>query len=308
MKNKFAIVIICLVLIIIYSSQLYALTIAAGAKMWYVQWMPFFKDMLTEEAFNSEDPLDESFFKSNPTIMAGPTLSLLFGNFGISGAFNMGKFDMDAESAYKYSDNYYGYSITKMEVERYDIDLSLSYSLISQLKVFAGLKAQLMSVKQKVFRYSSNDDEKIMSINNFGKNDIEANLLGPGVGAGYSFNIKDFIIGANGAYVYLVGEYGSFSTAQYEVGGNTSPDYVTDNETKIDVTSNGVTIEPFIGFKTKDTAVILIGLRYQYMVTKMSVDEDAEMDFGRDDDGEPKLSYESYDTFIGGSLSISLIF
>lgn len=308
MRKNIGIFLLCLLVLLAYSVQLKALSIAAGAKLWYVSWDPFFKDLITEKAFG--DSYVDSTFEMGPTLMAGPHISLLFGKVSLAGALTYGKFDCYVKSEADYGGETKTYKTMVMAMSRTDIDLSLAYSLLGPLKIFGGYKLQIMSVDQLTIRAQTADNKIIDSLTADDLSNMEAYANGPAFGAGFSINVSDFFLGANASYIYLTGIYGPMKSLFYGAGDDVTPSVNESDIFKFEITSNGVTFEPFIGMKAGEKAIMLIGLRYQYLKNrlKMVSEDDEKQNFGRDDNDDPITEKDTEDTFIGASLSISLIF
>ncbi len=287
----------------LYTVQLQAIKIAGGTKLWYVDWDPFFKIPLTQTHEMINPKVD---FNLEPTIMAGPTFSIIQGDFSLSGAISYGIFIGESKKQGIRRENSTDIIVTqydKFTVQRYDVDVSLAYRVIGQLRVFAGYKYQGFTTEINGL-YTENTNNIYTKIHS-SKMKIKAPIHGPGVGLGYTHSIRRFFIGANIAGVFLKGTYEPEESSESQVGEKISKSNMPE-DWGMKLSSIGITLEPFIGLRAGERAIMLLGVRYQSLNNKLK-SKTANVPLW-DENSQDVFEKETTDTFIGVSLSISLIF
>ncbi|MBN1897864.1 MAG: hypothetical protein JW827_03720 [Spirochaetes bacterium] len=292
-----------LLLMFFIASSLNAQNVAVGTKMWYVNWDPFFKDLLTDKLNPSTY---YTFFEIDPAIMSGPTFSILYMDFGLSAALFYGHFKAEGNNweTRNPANDENAYKSETINIDRYDIDISLSYRLVSQLKIFVGYKSQLANIETRQFTVVTRTN-MIYNIEEAESTEMPADVRGPGFGAGYSFNTGIFTFGANISYVILSGTYGPMKRTDYEE--QKPMFYQAGDQGKLELNQNGYTIEPFVGIIAGNNAILLLGFRYQYLDSTMRFSDEGG-DFGQDAQGNKIREKDFVDIFTGLSFSMSIVF
>ncbi|MBN1898553.1 MAG: hypothetical protein JW827_07220, partial [Spirochaetes bacterium] len=273
-----------------------------GAKMWIVDWDPFFKEPMTIAHGLTGVTKD---FDLEPAVMAGPTLSFLFGNFGIATSLSYGVF-----KGYSLMEGYETTNPSKTRINkgtitanRLDLDASLSFRLVSQLRIFAGYKFQNFEVTRLDFdagiTNAAYDDVHVNDMT------VKSALSGPGGGIGYTHNFGNFFIGATVAAVLLTGDYDPDTEDKIETSKSIS-EKMFPSDWGMEVSAVGITVEPQFGFRAGDRSILLLGLRYQNLQSKIKAKSATGL--WPDENNIMIFEKEATDTFIGGSLSISLLF
>jgi len=300
--RKISSIIIFVFILILFISQAGAMQVAAGTKLWLVGWDPWFKKIYA----NPLPEMPTTSFKMQGTIMAGPSVSFIFGDWGVSTAFSYGRFKGEASRSGTVGNVRYVTS-GLLSVTRSDFDLALSYTLMPGLRIFGGLKTQVYQIDaREVITQSTNNtifDLRTQNMN------VTSPFNGPGLGAGYTYHFGNFFIGASLAYVFLKGDYkiGSYinQTEGAVLGLSQTPsDYV------IKVESVGVTFEPLFGFRAGERAVLILGIRGQTLKSTMKSLKE-ENDYAlpmQGENGERIYESQEQDLFGGVSLSLSMIF
>ncbi|HPJ40124.1 MAG TPA: hypothetical protein PLT75_16915 [Spirochaetota bacterium] len=140
----------------------WSLNVSVGAMAWYAWWEPHFEDEFRGEGnpITATNPAvfseayDDSF-SMEPALMYGPVL-----NFGFSPQWSLGlSFLMSTK--YKFGSNYkvdqaslFTHDvIIKTDLQRYDVDGTLSYKLNRTFGLFLGYKYMRYETSNAVYRY-----------------------------------------------------------------------------------------------------------------------------------------------------------
>lgn len=301
--RKLSVILILILIVSFFPVSSRAVEIAAGTKLWYVDWDPFFKEPMVSSVGKLKDA--KVSFDMEPTFMAGPVISLILGHIGISASFTYGNFKGKVDTEGDIGNGLELKTQNNFVASRYDVDLSLSYRIISQLKAFIGYKYQVFTLESTVIGGAYNDDDKYVNTQAQYMS-IKAPLSGPGFGIGYTHNLGVFFIGGSVAGVIVSGEYNPEASSRYQVDGDVDDQMLRDGW-GMNYSSTGITLEPFIGLQAGERAVMLLGFRYQTMTGTLKAKDGKEL--WTDENGDEVIEVsDAKDTFIGGSISISLIF
>ncbi len=254
---------LALILLTLFSSvftiSLYAADYIIGAKVWYIYWNPYLKDMAKlakEEGWQDID--------GGSGMMYGPSAAVMITDrLSISVSYLYGMLNAHYESEFTYNNRDYDYS-GKAETRRHDLDCALSYVLTGSFKVFAGFKYQplTMDVEKNGAQWDSAPNS-----GRFVKSDltIEQKSYAPGIGVGYSYSISNFLVfTANVSCIYFLGTTEIEQTSiWYEVGTWDVVNGPLIMEAEADVSGWGINIEPGFVLIAGENIFVQIGFRYQ---------------------------------------------
>ncbi len=143
------IILLCMVLCVIPAGDAFAVEALVGAKVWYVAWNPYLKDVGEKIA-----PWEGwQYIEGGSGMMYGPSASLLLSDrltfsvsylYGVLGArYDANFIESNGDTNLKVEYHFTGYARTV----RHDLDTALSYSLSQNFKLFAGFKYQPLMMK-----------------------------------------------------------------------------------------------------------------------------------------------------------------
>ncbi|MBN1533965.1 MAG: hypothetical protein JXA20_14945 [Spirochaetes bacterium] len=145
-----------------------AVNISAGPVLWFAWWDPAFEDSLSME--NANYPSVKTY-RMDPDFMYGPSISIGAGNWNVSAVFIMGGYHASLRGI-GYMSPQFSPLYNSQDIDKYDLDVTASYTIHPVVKVFWGFKYQryAWATQTSLFTLLSFDD---MLMNNYG--------TGPGV-------------------------------------------------------------------------------------------------------------------------------
>lgn len=253
------------IVLIIFSTPMYAFNAMLGAKAGYFVWRPFYKDINAGIFQNIEN---------GDGVLYGPVLSLVPSDdlsFSLAGLFGDQKADWSQDREWDDEENKYISGNYTLNVERIDIDSALSYRIHSNIKIFGGYKYQSTKSEIRLVEHKSStlDDSDIYA--HIEKENIEAKNHGPALGIGYSLPIKNkYFFTTNLSFLYMFGRFkGDLFTYHHEGDGWNQDDYRGGEIFDLKGRSMGINFEPSIGAAVDENIIITLGGRYQWMRTKV---------------------------------------
>ena len=123
-------------------------------------------------------------------------------------------------------------------------------------------------------------------------------------------NFGDFLVGGSISGVYLIGKLDFYQSDGASYNSNVDGDWGPPQDYYMKIQSRGITLEPSVGFKAGDKAVIFLGFRYQYLKTKVESNKKGDPAYAVESDyntGTYTYEVDEEDIFYGVSLSISLL-
>ncbi|MBN1531434.1 MAG: hypothetical protein JXA20_02110 [Spirochaetes bacterium] len=180
MRRKFH----CMLVIAVAATALFgskeraaSLEISAGPVAWYSWWRPAWADSQTK----SDNPFtvyDE--FTLEPSVLLGPALSIRFlDRWSISSVAVFSPWYTSAARRVTVSPSEESYEEVSTELFKFDIDLTLSYSLMDYIKLFAGIKYQGYRYDFTVINVPFATFIPVMATG-----DARTDAVGPGLGIG----------------------------------------------------------------------------------------------------------------------------
>ncbi len=273
------IILFCMVLCVIPAGDALAVEALVGAKVWYVAWNPYLKDVGEKIA-----PWEGwQYIEGGSGMMYGPSASLLLSErltfsmsylYGVLGArYDAHSNEWEGASLREY--HYTGYARTV----RHDLDSALSYTLSGNFKVFAGFKYQPVTMKVNK-QGASWDLFEATGLRDPSGNHvyIDSNELtfkqynyAPGLGLGYSAAVSDrFTLTMNLSFVYFFGVF-KINTGEtlYYIPDLNTASVNPASKYRFDSSGIGFNAEPGIVVLLNETTVLSLGFRFQYV--RMSI-------------------------------------
>lgn len=248
----------------------FAIDYVLGARAGFFFWRPFYKDLPSGTGFEDirtgHGGLYGSILATNFTDRIGLSISGLMGqqttqwhswnNSGVSGD----------GSPYNYSRTSY------VEANRYDLDSTLSYSIMPGFRLFIGYKFQYMQVKwystERIYMINDNKTE-IRDV----EFEFTMPLHGIAAGCGYSSNISSYyFFTVSLSCVYTCGAFNYDNVVTKYIDTGIAPPGVNESNPRresdeMDVHQYGFNIEPSVGIRTSGP-LVAIGIRYQLLRTQ----------------------------------------
>ncbi|HPA73996.1 MAG TPA: hypothetical protein PKY31_17115 [Spirochaetota bacterium] len=204
-----------LVALLVAPSLASATTISVGPSVWYAWWQPAFENQY--KGGNTASSSSQEF-DINSTFLVGPAASILINPYWSLSALYMWT------NMYKSSS---GYDVPviderwhrEMKIKKYDIDLTITYTLTPSLRIFGGLKGQGYEYNLTT-RYYSYSMGIILDETS---QEVTSRSLGPGVGMSYTMLLSQttFIsISASIIYMDTVMKDQILEEAYHTLGGN----------------------------------------------------------------------------------------
>ncbi len=223
----------------------YAGTVMVGAKAWYVEWDSAydkaFADMLVSY-MNADEPTENwtATYKPGTGYLAGPMIGYQTDDnlWSFSAAFMIiNSFKTDTE--WKETNVYGGVINTKTEMDRKDIDLSVSYMLTDYMKIFVG------------YKYIKATYDSKLNGADFYKIEMTSSMPSAGVSFVASLS-ESFVAGLQLGAMYV------------------KPEYKWEDETVKADDSYGVTVEPNLTYVISENFMLQLGIRYQIYSVKFT--------------------------------------
>ena len=284
-KKLFGLFII-LIIIQVFKIGLFSLEMNAGLVLWYAKWSPHWEDEF-RDVF-ADETTEKSQFKMDNSYIYGPVISFkLSEKFSVSGNFLYGKYE--ASCLKMWYEGQPRIIQSKMDVEKYDLDLVLSYSLFKYSQLFTGFKYQhynLNETQQGLYQISGSPFTR----------ELVSNSYGPGLGIGISVPLADtFSVLWNLSGIMLI------SKIQDEWGDNSgaNPPTYTYNMHAY----GGNTTIALAYFVPDANITFVTGFRYQYLKYKQKSVSKDNYDPG-DEFRFPRNYNNKSDTFMGISISV----
>lgn len=227
-------------------TEAYAGTVMIGAKAWYLEWDSAFDkafaDMLVNY-INATEPTQNwtATYKPGRGFLAGPMIGYQTDDrqWAFSGAF-MFINSFKTNTVWNESNVYGGDVKTKTEMDRKDVDLSVSYMLTDFMKVFVGYKY----IKAT---YTSKFDDG----SEFYKIEMTSSM--PTAGVSFATSLTESLVaGVQFGAMYV------------------KPEYKWDGETIKADNSYGVTVEPNLTYVLSENFMLQMGVRYQIYSVKFT--------------------------------------
>jgi len=272
---------LCVSLCGVFPGRALAVEAMLGAKVWYVAWNPYLKDVGEKVA-----PWEGwQYIEGGSGMMYGPSASLLLSDrltfsvsylYGVLGArYDTNFIESNGDTNLKVEYHFTGYARTV----RHDLDTALSYSLSRNFKLFAGFKYQplTMKVNKRGGFWDLNDITGAREPDEFYY--IDSNELtfkqrnyAPGVGLGYTHAVSDtFTLTVNVSFIYFFGTFDIDTGDTYYYPANIPPgDFVTPevnpgSSFSFDSSGIGLNAEPGIVVLLNEKTVLSLGFRFQYV-------------------------------------------
>ncbi|MBN1899558.1 MAG: hypothetical protein JW827_12340 [Spirochaetes bacterium] len=290
----------------LFIDQSHAVQLAVGTKVWVVDWDPWF-DKAIMGPHNTHQNLSQDFY-SGMFVMGGLNFSLVQGNFGLSaGAYYGGNALGKYTSSYNMNSGNKIYHIDEkgsFSASRWDFDAALSYRIISQFKVFAGYKGQRYEMMGTRLSGLTEVTSNVYETGGGNQYTSVGFISGPGIGAGYTYDMGPFLIGATLSVAFLTGDY---TLPEF---WDPNPNSSLPSDYGMNLKATAINGEPFIGFKAGDRALFLVGFRYQTFNTEVESKkpDNPNYSLGSEPDGTPIYKLKKPDTFWGLSFTYSILF
>lgn len=272
MKKLLIILISAFSLMIFTETNSYSVEFIAGAKIWYVNWMPWLRDA-------GQTAEDRYFGFQNVELGNGLM-------YGVSGSLRITD-EITASVSYLYGvlDSNFEHEdrgwirgesgledkkfrqVGSAEIKRHDLDSALAYSVLSWFKVFAGYKYQPLKIKikqegvEKIYTPASRK-YTIM------KQNLDMQNHCPAIGVGVSKPLSDvFVFNFNLSALYLTGttdyslEINSYTNADLDTPGPTQ-----NISAEMKQTGWGCNVEPSVVAIIGGDILIVLGFRYQVVM------------------------------------------
>ncbi len=263
------------ILVLFVSIPAFSLDFIAGVKSGYFAWEPYLKDINA----NSFDKIDRG-----KGVLIGPVVSLLFSesfSFSLAALYGTQSTYWSTLDSYSEGQGKYNTGVSSFEAERLDIDAVISYTIVSNLKVFAGYKYQNIESKLRFSEVRTDSTGTLTEVDN-SSYVAETPSQGPALGMGISYPFLDWFFSAlNLSGLYMKGKFiiDNKWTHRYENFPSYTLIYRDDPKLKFDTVQYGINIEPSIGVLAKEmNLVFTLGFRYQYLKTEV---KDAEEVIGK---------------------------
>ncbi len=271
--NKTKMILVILALFV--SIPAFSLDFIAGVKSGYYAWEPYLKD-INANSFNKID--------RGKGMLVGPVASFLFTeslSVSLAALYGTQSTHWSTRDSYSAEDNKYFTGAGYFEARRLDVDAVISYSIISNLKLFAGFKYQNIESKLRFSEVRTSPLNTLSDIDN-SYYIAETPSMGPALGVGVSYPFYDwFFAAANISGLYMKGKFNIDNkwTKRYEGFPSYTLEVSNDMKVEFDTVQYGINIEPSIGVLAKDlNLVFTLGFRYQYLKTDV---KDAEEVIGK---------------------------
>jgi hypothetical protein len=227
-----------------------AASISAGPVAWFAWWNPVFEDSLRFK--DSPVPVMINY-RMNPAFMYGPMLTFGTGSWNVSAVFIMGEYHASAKGMMlNGTGNVPMHS--SQDIDKYDLDATLSYTINPVIKIFWGLKYQR-------YTWSRNSTMGYTGFPALIKLDSTSNNYGTGLGISFTFNLSgNLYVLLNISSLYILNDIQNDQTTIMLP----SIYYPVDTNTTVHSFGGNATLSLAYYFDTINTT-LSVGGRYQYI-------------------------------------------
>ncbi|MFC1669194.1 hypothetical protein ACFL20_02300 [Spirochaetota bacterium] len=299
MKKLFIIFLFAFCFLIFPKAKSYSMEYIIGGKVWYVNWMPWLQDV--------GQTVGDRYLGIHSVQLGG---GFMYGGSGsvritneltFSASYLYGVLGSDfkyEDRGLVYGDDLFFRQVGSAIIKRHDLDVALSYSVLSWLKVFVGYKFQPidMEMKHEGIEKNYSDGNSTHYNSSVQKGEIFNHC--PALGVGFSLPLSDiFVLSANISGLYLKGNMDYNMKRDYYFDADIdNPDASKSFSTKgkMDLYGWGLNIEPSIVAIFGGDILVVLGFRYQMIVLEGEYKGE----------GESIKYTEMYDHVYGASLNV----
>ncbi len=202
-KGLIAVLLACAV-----TTGAHAAEVQLGAGFMYDWWSPVFAHLQSGKA--DKFPAFEMDYDHDGSFMLGPTLQVdkISGGWGLKlqpligvtrNQFTFTSFNLDANFwEYWFNNRLFNTYFTKgdSKARRYDVDLGINKDLNKYLLLLIGVRFNYADAEGTRFMFWDRNNWV-----NFGKDEFSLWTLGPSLGLGFKYEIKDFSFGLNASFL-----------------------------------------------------------------------------------------------------------